>query len=443
MQLRSAFIAIFLAALALFLGACTVVNEARLLLTPLPTLEMPGDPQVTVEYMLTATAGEWTPSPTATRTAEPAAEKTPLPTASQTPAPTHTPSPTPTPSLVPLVFELPVNVGPFNFPSDVNPLTGLKVSDPALLDRRPLAIKITNYPRRVRPQSGISMADLVYEYYIENGLTRFIAVFYGQNVDRVGPIRSGRFFDEHIVRMYNAIFAFASADRRVLEPWLESDLLPRLVIPRPDNCPPMCRDQSNPDYNNLYTNTEQLALYAMAHGSDNNRYDLSGMRFQSLTPWGGSPADQLNIRYSRLDFNAWQYDPGSGRYLRYQDIADDNGQGEQYAQHFDGLTGQPVSAANVVVLMLPHEEFVKSSDTEVFKLHLQGAGRAFVFRDGQAWEAAWARSEVTSPLQVFRAGPGAGTHFPLKPGNTFFQVIGVDSAVLQNDSSWRFNFGLP
>jgi hypothetical protein len=287
------------------------------------------------------------------------------------------------------------------------------------------------------------VADLVFEYYIEAGLTRFIAVFYGSDAERIGPVRSGRFFDEHIVRMYNAIFAFASADDRVLDTWIQSDLLPRLVLPRTNNCPPLCRDAGNPDYNNLYTNSAQLGIYSIAQGGDNDRYELPGMRFQTLAPWGGQPAERVYTRYSRLDYNYWIYNPGTGLYERFEETVDDNGQGEQYAPLYDDYTGRPVAAANVVVLLVSHEEFVKSSDTEIVKIHLEGAGAAYVFRDGQVFEASWIRPELTAPLQILRAGRGEGTHFPFKPGLTFFQVIGVTSQLETGEDFWRFLFAIP
>ena len=40
-------------------------------------------------------------------------------------------------------------------PGQYNPLTGLIPADPSLLERRPLVIKISNYPREIRPQYGI------------------------------------------------------------------------------------------------------------------------------------------------------------------------------------------------------------------------------------------------------------------------------------------------
>src|ERR1044071_8190150 len=139
----------------------------------------------------------------------------------EAPTPVYLPSvtpPPPTPTeevILPELLPEGVNVPAFTLPTNLNPLTGLLPSDPALMERRPLAIKIANYPRYIRPQSGLTLADNVYEYYIEAGLTRFIAVFYGNNSEWVGPVRSGRYFDENIQRMYHAYLVFKFADPRV------------------------------------------------------------------------------------------------------------------------------------------------------------------------------------------------------------------------------------
>src|SRR4030065_2058356 len=72
---------------------------------------------------------------------------------------TITPSPLPTktstPTLTPTVVITPTQTailtlaayGPTNFPKNVDPLTGLIVSDPKLLERRPVAVKINIAPR--------------------------------------------------------------------------------------------------------------------------------------------------------------------------------------------------------------------------------------------------------------------------------------------------------
>ncbi|HEC34157.1 MAG TPA: DUF3048 domain-containing protein, partial [Chloroflexi bacterium] len=90
---------------------------------------------------------------------------TPHPTSTPTPPPTSTPTPAFTPTPTPL-------------PPDVNPLTGERVDDPSLLDRVPVAIKISNWPGQyVWPQAGIASADLIFEHYNEGWFaTRWTAV---------------------------------------------------------------------------------------------------------------------------------------------------------------------------------------------------------------------------------------------------------------------------
>ena len=86
-------------------------------------------------------------------------------------------------------------------------------------------MKVENLPRADRPQWGLSKADITYEYYTEEGTTRFISIFYGENADMVGPIRSARLFDLNIVPMYKSAFVFGSAWSLVLNRLLKPGLL--------------------------------------------------------------------------------------------------------------------------------------------------------------------------------------------------------------------------
>ena len=122
----------------------------------------------------------------------------------------------------------------------------------------------------------------------------------------MGPARSARFFDENLVRMYKSIFVFANADRKVLDPLLESDLLDYLVVERTDNCPPVCRNRYEEGYNNLFTNTQALSQYVSEERKlENDRQDLSGMHFDLIPPTGGIPGTSLTTIYSTSSFNRW------------------------------------------------------------------------------------------------------------------------------------------
>lgn len=358
-------------------------------------------------------------------------------------------SPSSTP--LPLPTQLYDSLGPDNFPASVNPLTGLIATDPALLERRPLAVKISNYPREVRPQSGLSRADTVYEYYLEQGITRFIAIFYGQDAEKAGPVRSGRFFDEHIFRMYQAIFIFSGADDRVMDHFMELErpVVGRLLLEHPEDrkqfCRagsyvPLCRDRQISGYNNLFTNTRAASQSFAATGRDNQRQDLSGLRFDKRAPAGGSPVSEIEFIYSSFSFNRWLYLPASGRYLRFQDTRDRGSpQGEAYAPLLDRLTNEVIAADNVIALFVPHRYYLHTPTTEMVQIDLVGSGQAVLFRDGQAFPARWIRPAGSLLFLV----SSDGDPLPLKPGVTFYQVLGESSTSSQGGNNWHFEFQIP
>jgi hypothetical protein len=65
------------------------------------------------------------------------------------------------------------------FPAGINPLTGMPVSNGDNLSVPPVLISITNWPVTARPQAGLSFSDWVFEIFIGEGSSRFLALFYG------------------------------------------------------------------------------------------------------------------------------------------------------------------------------------------------------------------------------------------------------------------------
>lgn len=331
-----------------------------------------------------------------------------------------------------------------------NPLTGLPPADPAFLNRRPLAIKIANAPDYIRPQSGLSLADVVFEYYIEWGDTRFIAIFYGNNAERIGPVRSGRFFDEHIVRMYHAFYAFKYADPRVYSYFEGGDLEPFLVVPGGfGECPPFMKVERRlptgaivEDYNSVYFDLTRWAACAAKRKADNTRPLLRNGFFSEKAADSPFPAQRIFTFYSPYNYNYWQYDPSTHKYARYQETSNAlDGKPESYQPLTDALTRQPVTADNVIVLFVPHTFANENqAEDEVYHIELVNSGEAYVFRDGLAYPARWYRTHTDQPLLVTTPW---NTPLYLRPGNTFYQVIGVSSTTVQDGADWRFTFQTP
>jgi hypothetical protein len=332
---------------------------------------------------------------------------------------------------------------PYLQPGNVNPLTGLVVDNPELLNRRPMAIKVTNYPRYVRPQSGLTLADVVFEYYIEDGLTRFIAVLYGNDAEWVGPVRSGRYFDEHVERMYHAFLVFKYADPREYGHFKESDFADYLVVPSNGACPPFRLGKNSIDtYNNIFFNTTKLADCIAGKDLDNSRPNFSGGFFYNFEFPSTTAADRIYTSYTVDDYNYWEYNPDTERYYRYQETDDTrNGKPESYAPLSDALTGEPVTADNVVVLFVPHN-FANQWDQEdeVYHIDLLNSGNAYIFRNGLAVAGKWYRQKIDQPLLLTDQ---YGIALPLHPGRTFYEVIGQSSISWHEGSDWHFVFHTP
>jgi hypothetical protein len=330
-------------------------------------------------------------------------------------------------------------------PTVINPLTGMPAPDPNLLNRHPMAIKVTNFPRYARPQSGLSLADQVFEYYIEGGLTRFIAVFYGNDSEWVGPVRSGRFFDEHIARMYQAFLVFKFADRRVLEYLQTTDIAEYLVVPTIGSCPPyhLMKSRKIEAYNNNYFNTilwgDCVKKENLPSGKPNLR---SGYFSNDLPLFPNLEANKVFTYYSEYSYNYWQYVPETGLYMRYQETDDTrDGKEESFALMTDNVNGLPIQASNVVVLFAYHEfNNPFQEDDEVYHIDMTGSGEAYVFRDGVGFTAKWVRVNQDQPL-VLTTDYGAPIN--LRPGVTFYEVIGTNSYVSQGDGDWFFHHDTP
>ncbi len=372
----------------------------------------------------------------------PATATSTLTTSTPAPLPTATPTQIPIHAGTPVQGMLRSNDSPVN----VNPLTGLPVADPSLLERRPIAIKINIWPRSwYRPAWGLSLADIVYDYYHNAGYARFHAIFYGNDAEYAGPVRSGRLLDHDLILMYKSIFAYGGADPRVNVRLLNSEYSERLVLEGERTaCPPtaekpLCRHEASSS-GLMLSSTQALSEHITALGIENGRQDLAGMAFDSRTPDGGVAGSQVYVRYSVDNYLRWDYDPSTGRYLRFQDDALDAGGGEVYAPLIERMDGEQIAADNVVILMA-HHEYYQRPPNEIVEIWLSGSGDGYIYRDGRMYPVVWNRPTIKSVLSLTYPD---GTEFPFKPGTTWFQVIGTSSTVTQpGEGIHRFVFGFP
>src|SRR4051794_7778966 len=82
-------------------------------------------------------------------------------------------------------------------PATGHPFTGR----PGVRNGPVLVVKIDN-TRSAKPQRGLRSADIVYVEQVEGGLSRVMAVFSSTLPPQVGPVRSARISDLHILPQF-------------------------------------------------------------------------------------------------------------------------------------------------------------------------------------------------------------------------------------------------
>ena len=375
--------------------------------TPIPpTLEPP-----------TATAVPPTAAP-ATDTPAPV-EATAAPDTSAQPAPAATQS-ADQPISVKIIATLPPRQ------PGVSILTGLRPADPAVLERRPLAVKVDNDPA-VIPQSGMGKADIVVESRKEGCLTRFTAIYQSQDAPKIGSVRSARLVDIELPVIFDAILAYSGASGPVQQKLSQSDLGRQFLMQSSGGA--LFRDPNIAVPFNLFANTAAGWNVVAQKGWNTTPDPSAAWVFSEAAPATGAPASRADFTYTKMYPHlkiGWTYDAESGRWRRTI--------GGKPA--IDKADGQQLTAANVVILGANHvQTLIPEQGTKLtqgpcsnasIEVQLWGEGPAKILRDGQVYEGKWVRADRHAP---FRFVDAKGQDLPLKPGNSWWQIVPMDVKV--------------
>ena len=321
----------------------------------------------------------------------------------------------------------------------VNPLTGLEVEDPDILNRRPVMVKVSNYPQYGRPHAGLSFADIVFDYYIGYGMNRFLAVYYGQDSSQIGPVRSGRFVDAQLVTMYSGVLAYGSADEDTDEEI--NTKLGNYAISNLEAPEPAFEGTDTHSVVGVFANSAALSDFVTEQGLSNKKPDLHGMTFSNAVPNHGKYADQINILFNYENRGEWYYDSESGKYLRWIEyFEDENDEDYDMIPLVDRVTGEQLGFSNIIIIFTKYTEEAPSR----YLIDIWGnddGKKAYYFRDGQVFEGTWAAKNDSDPMQFYN---DSGESMELKPGNTWIVITGLNSSFEEIDTNiWELFFSYP
>lgn len=345
---------------------------------------------------------------------------------------TATPKNTPTATIAPPSQDV---IGPDTYPEGVNPLTGLKVPDPAILRRRPVIMKVSNHLIDYQAHWGLSSADIVFDYYIGWGSDRYAALYYGQDASKIGPIRSIRRVDGHLGSLYQAVIGATGGDKEDVLPYIDAYISPGRYFLDKYLCPGVCDDGRNYVYS-VFGDSAALYNYFNYLGYGKDDPDLSGMAFSEAAPSGGEEGSGVWIIWTDVGKAHWIYNPDTSKYHNW---TIDESTYYTYQSLIDQNTGEQLSFSNVIVLKAPYTE-IKGTLHSIDLIGNSSGYEATIFRDGMAYEVFWKTPQSDKPIQFVDT---QGNPFPLKPGNTWIAIFGLTSPTVVESGDWSITFNMP
>lgn len=178
----------------------------------------------------------------------------------------------------------------------------------------PYLIQVENL-NDARPQSGLSTADVVYEYETEGGISRFSAMFFSTPTATIGPVRSARLATIRLVTTYDATLVYSGASDYVAATLANEGLR---QYNETSSQGALFRIGSRVAPHNLYTDGAHFAPFAQRVGPHTVNYQLWPRTPQLSIPPGGTYMPKFTIPVSDSEAPIYLYDVATGGYQRYE-----------------------------------------------------------------------------------------------------------------------------
>ncbi|MBP5383929.1 MAG: DUF3048 domain-containing protein [Lachnospiraceae bacterium] len=294
-------------------------------------------------------------------------------------------------------------------------LSGLPV-DEEIGHRRPIAIMLNNL-EAAQPMSGVSYADVVYEYVVEGAITRLMGLFENyDDLDKIGSVRSCREYFVYTALEFDAIYMhFGQAAYAV-------DLLARDYVDNlnglgeaGDTCFYRTTDRQAP--HNVYTSAKGIEAGIDKLGYRKDHLDGYNGKFKfcdlntEVTNEGGTDARHIEPKY-RINKPWFDYNEATGKYDRYQ----------YDGPQIDDLTGEQISFDNVII---QYNKWIQLDEKDYLAFDCHSGGYIQYFTKGKMVSGTWKRdiNDENYDLSAIRYYDNDGNEIEINNGKTFICVV--------------------
>lgn len=287
------------------------------------------------------------------------------------------------------------------------PTTNIEKRSP--FTKRPIAVIVENAPQ-ARPQAGLGKADIVYEILAEGGISRFLAIFSSEVVDRVGPVRSARPYFALKAFEHDAIFVHSGGS---VEAYTYMRELALDHIDEMRSFQPFWREKERRPPHNLYTSVVSLRQEAQKLGY-NRPVKSSGFGIASVENPDGKTVSTLRINYAGDYEVKFVFQGDDKQYYRFI-----NGN-----PHLDGSSNTQISCSTVLIQVAEH--VVKDEEGRL-EIRFVGQGTGWVFSGGRVLPVRWEKKNLRDKTRFYYEN---GEELRVNPGRVWVEVVDTRTRVV-------------
>lgn len=280
---------------------------------------------------------------------------------------------------------------------------------------RPIAVMIDNVGD-ARPQAGLNDAYIVYEIIVEGSQTRLMALFKGQDLEKIGPIRSSRHYFLDYALENDAIYVHFG-----WSPQARTDISKLKV----DNINGMVessksfwrvKDKSAP--HNAVTSTKKILEIAKRKGYDTTSEKESILKYttEEVELDSEKLANKITIPYSSTYKVKYEYDEETKEYTRMYNKTVQK----------DWVTKETVTTKNIIITFAKNSTLNDGSGKGRQTLSNIGTLDGYYITNGKA-EKIKCHKKSRKEQTVYK--DLEGNEIEINDGNTFIQIVPTSSKV--------------
>ena len=280
-------------------------------------------------------------------------------------------------------------------------------------DERPIAVMIDNH-KAALPQGGLNNA--YYEIIVEGGESRLMALFKGQNLEKIGPVRSSRHYFLDYALENDAIYVHYG-----WSPQAQYDISNLGVnningISESESSFWRVKDKRAP--HNVATSTAKILSIAERKGYKTTSTKESVLKYvtDEVELTDGQSAEKITIPYSYSNDVEYTYDATTKRYQRYS----------KGVKETDWSTGENITTKNIIITFAKNSVLNDGENKDRQTLSNIGTLNGYYITNGKAIKIT---CEKTSRSAQTMYKDLDGNEIKVNDGNTYVQICPINAKV--------------